>query len=226
MRKTAMSAIIYEVLDMGTGLTDAHGELASSGQGIPAFVGVLDKAVKFISEKHSAPGAIEPGDVFITNDPYYGGVTHLNDVVVAMPVFAGKEIGCLDGGDRPLERCRRHGARFDVERSEGDLSGGSALAGGQTDRAWRAESAVLDISLPIRGCPTMCAATCGPAVAAVRLGERRILELVDKYGKAVYLESVSRYMEYGEQLTPRRCAICRKAASHCPRSRMTAGSIA
>jgi len=92
MRKTAMSAIIYEVLDMGTGLTDASGELTSSGQGIPAFVGVLDKAVKFILKKHAGANAIEPGDVFMTNDPYYGGVTHLNDVVVAMPVFAGKEI--------------------------------------------------------------------------------------------------------------------------------------
>ena len=44
-RKTAMSAIIYEVLDMGTAITDADGNLASSGAGIPAFVGVLDKAV-------------------------------------------------------------------------------------------------------------------------------------------------------------------------------------
>ena len=34
MRKTAMSAIIYEVLDMGTAITDAHGNLASSGAGI------------------------------------------------------------------------------------------------------------------------------------------------------------------------------------------------
>ena len=38
MKKTAMSSIIYEVLDMGTGIMDAKGELASSGAGIPAFV--------------------------------------------------------------------------------------------------------------------------------------------------------------------------------------------
>ena len=49
-RKTAMSAIIYEVLDMGTGITDAEGNLASSGAGIPSFVGVLDKAVRRILE--------------------------------------------------------------------------------------------------------------------------------------------------------------------------------
>ena len=89
-RKTAMSAIIYEVLDMGTGITDGEGNLASSGAGIPAFVGVLDKAVTRIIELNKAD-AIRPGDIFATNDPFYGGVTHLNDVVLAMPVFAEGE---------------------------------------------------------------------------------------------------------------------------------------
>ena len=86
MRKTAMSAIIYEVLDLGTGITDADGEIAASGAGIPAFIGVLDKAVKAILRKHNQ-GGIAPGDVFAVNDPYDGGVTHLNDIVLAMPVF-------------------------------------------------------------------------------------------------------------------------------------------
>lgn len=46
MKKTAMSSIIYEVLDMGTGILDGQGRLATSGAGIPAFIGVLDKAVR------------------------------------------------------------------------------------------------------------------------------------------------------------------------------------
>jgi len=93
MRHTAMSAIIYEVLDMGTGITDRDGEIASSGAGIPAFVGVLDKSVKAVIEKFSQPGrTIEPGDLFITNDPYTGGVTHLNDVVLVKPVFVQDEL--------------------------------------------------------------------------------------------------------------------------------------
>src|SRR5207253_4993978 len=91
LRKTAMSAIIYEVLDMGTGITDGEGNLASSGAGIPSFVGVLDKAVKRIIEVNDRDD-VRPGDVFVTNDPYYGGVTHLNDVVLALPVFAGGEL--------------------------------------------------------------------------------------------------------------------------------------
>ena len=92
IRKTAMSSIIYEVLDMGTGIMDAEGEIAASGAGIPAFIGVLDKAVKVILQKYNKPGDIQEGDVFMTNDPYYGGVTHLNDIVLAMPVFSNGKL--------------------------------------------------------------------------------------------------------------------------------------
>src|SRR5207237_8351294 len=66
-RKTAMSAIIYEVLEMGTAITDGEGNLASSGAGIPAFVGVLDKAVKRVIELNADD--IQAGDIFATNDP-------------------------------------------------------------------------------------------------------------------------------------------------------------
>ena len=92
MRRTAMSAIIYEVLDMGTAICTADGELASSGAGIPAFVGMLDKGVKRLIEKFDKPGDIEEGDIFTTNDPFNGGGTHLNDVVVMMPIFSEGEI--------------------------------------------------------------------------------------------------------------------------------------
>ena len=85
LRKTSMSPIIYEVLDVGTGITDAKGELISSGAGIPSFVGVLDKSVQAILAQIGPD--ISEGDVFAVNDPNYGGVTHLNDVVVAEPVF-------------------------------------------------------------------------------------------------------------------------------------------
>jgi len=85
LRKTAMSPIIYEVLDVGTGITDANGALVSSGAGIPSFVGVLDKSVKAILLRMKE--RIEAGDIFALNDPNFGGVTHLNDVVIAKPVF-------------------------------------------------------------------------------------------------------------------------------------------
>ena len=86
LRKTAMSPIIHEVLDVGTGVTDGEGNIVCSGAGIPSFVGVLDKAVRRIIEIHG-PDGIHEGDLFATNDPSFGGVTHLSDVVIAQPVF-------------------------------------------------------------------------------------------------------------------------------------------
>lgn len=90
LRKTAMSPIIYEVLDVGTGITNAKGELICSGAGIPSFVGVLDKTVTAIINKTG--NAVSEGDVFLTNDPNCGAVTHLNDIVVAQPVFWHSEV--------------------------------------------------------------------------------------------------------------------------------------
>jgi len=91
MRNTAISSIIYEVLDMGTGITDSEGRIASSGADIPAFVGVLEKSAQFILGKFGAD--VKPGDIFIANDPWHGGVTHLNDLVLAMPVIGSAPSG-------------------------------------------------------------------------------------------------------------------------------------
>ena len=140
LRKTAMSAIIYEVLDAGTGITDAAGNLASSGAGIPGFVGVLDKAVKRIVEIHDKPGDIEPGDVFITNDPvlrrrHPPQRQHPHDAGVCRRQAAG-----VDGQHRALERCGWHGSGLHLDGCEGDLPGGLAPAGREADLARRADT--------------------------------------------------------------------------------------
>ena len=85
LRKTAMSPIIYKVLDVGTGVLDGDGQLVSSDAGIPSFIGVLDKSVKAIIAKLG--DEIADGDVYLTNDLSFGGVTHLNDVVIAQPIL-------------------------------------------------------------------------------------------------------------------------------------------
>src|SRR3989442_9828439 len=43
-------------------------------------------AVKALIEAWTAEGGFEPGDVFIQNDPYFGG-SHLPDVNVVTPAF-------------------------------------------------------------------------------------------------------------------------------------------
>ena len=202
LRKTAMSAIIYEVLDMGTGITDGDGNLASSGAGIPSFVGVLDKAVKRIVEVNAGE-PIRPGDIFVTNDPFYGGVTHLNDVVLAMPVFAEGELvawtaniahwndvgGMVPGSiSNEAKEIFQEGLRLPAVK---------LISVGEPIRS------VLEIMKCNSRLPDYLEGDMWAGIAAARVGERRILELVDKYGRDAFTTALGAFMDYGEQVALR-----------------------
>ena len=85
LRRTAMSPDHLRGAGCGHRRHRREGLLVSSGAGIPSFVGVLDRSVSAIRARHG--DRIAEGDVFVTNDPNHGGVTHLCDVVLAEPVF-------------------------------------------------------------------------------------------------------------------------------------------
>jgi N-methylhydantoinase B len=209
LRKTAMSAIIYEVLDMGTGITDGEGNLASSGAGIPSFVGVLDKAVKRIIEINVAD-AIRPGDVFVTNDPFYGGVTHLNDVVLALPVFADGELvawtaniahwndvgGMVPGSiSTDAREIFQEGLRLPAVK---------LISEGKPIRS------VIEIMRCNSRLPDFLQGDMWAGIAAARVGEQRILNLVRKYGLDSFKTALSVSMDQGEALAGRRLAELRK----------------
>ena len=198
MRKTAMSSIIYEVLDMGTGITDAEGRIASSGAGIPAFVGVLDKSVQRLLRKFDGPGDIQPGDVFITNDPYHGGVTHLNDLVLAMPVFAGGDLIAWTaniahnsdvGGMAPGSLS---GDATEIFQEGLRLPGVKLINGGKTD------GAVMDIITVNSRMPDFLLGDVWAAVASVRIGARRLEDLALKYGVGTFKAAMESFAAFGE----------------------------
>lgn len=199
MRKTAMSSIIYEVLDMGTGILDHRGELACSGAGIPAFVGVLDKAVRVIIER--AKGDVHPGDVFATNDPYYGGVTHLNDIIVAMPVFVdgtliawtaniahNSDVGGMAPGSLTGEATEifQEGLRLPAIKI---ISKGKPI------------DAVMEIIKVNSRMPDVLTGDVWAAIASVRIGGRRLEELARKYGTETFTRAMTGFMDYGEQVS-------------------------
>lgn len=180
LRKTAMSPIIYEVLDVGTGVTDAAGNLVSSGAGIPTFVGVLDKAVKAIIALH--PEGIFEGDVFVTNDPNFGGVTHLNDVVIAKPAFHGGRCVAWTasiahwgdiGGKVP--------GSMATDVSEIFAEGLRLPAVRLFDRG-RELGSVFDIIRTNSRLPDFVTGDLWAQLAASRTAERQVLALFDSYG--------------------------------------------
>ena len=201
MRKTAMSSIIYEVLDMGTGIMDPQGEIAGSGAGIPAFVGVLDKSVKVIIDKFNQPGDVEPGDVFATNDPYYGGVTHLNDIVVIMPVFSEGEL---------IAWCANIAHNSDVGgMAPGSLTGeattifqeGLRLPAIKIISKGQPIVPVMEVIKVNSRMPDVLEGDLWAAIASVRIGERRLLAIAEKYGTQTFARAIEAFMDYGEQVS-------------------------
>ncbi|MCJ8324201.1 MAG: hydantoinase B/oxoprolinase family protein [Rhizobiales bacterium] len=201
MRKTAMSSIIYEVLDMGTGIMDGKGNLASSGAGIPAFIGVLDKAVAVLIKKFDQPGDIEPGDVFATNDPYYGGVTHLNDIIVAMPVFVG---------DKIIAWTANIAHNSDVGgMAPGSLSGdateifqeGLRLPAIKIISKGRPIQSVMDIITVNSRMPDVLKGDLWAAISSTRIGVKRLLELSAKYGVDTFEYAMVSFMDFGEKVS-------------------------
>jgi N-methylhydantoinase B len=211
MRKTAMSSVIYEVLDLGTGITDAEGRIASSGAGIPSFIGVLDKSVQFILGKHRD---IKPGDIFITNDPWHGGVTHLNDLVLAMPVFVGDTLVAWTaniahnsdlGGMAPGSLSANATEIFQE---------GLRLPAVKLIREGVINQDVMDIITTNSRMPDFLKGDIWAAIAAVRVGAKRLTALAERYSVATFRRAMTGFMDFGE-------ASARAALKNLPKGRFS-----
>lgn len=197
-RKTAMSSVIYEVLDFGVAVTNKDGELASAGAGIPSFVGMLDPAVKAIIGKYD-PKDIFEGDIFISNDPYVGGVSHTNDVVVTMPVFFRGEIVAwtankghwMDvGGMRPGSTSPDASELFQE---------GLILPEVKVISSGFECTQILDIIKANSRLPDQAMGDFWAGIASLRMGALRIQNLCERYGKSTFLMAVEDYLDVAER---------------------------
>lgn len=94
LRRASYSTNIKERADCSTALFDANGRLIAQAEHIPIHMGSMAGAVGRLSGRIAGYEniRIESGDVFITNDPYDGGGTHLPDITMVAPVFVEDEI--------------------------------------------------------------------------------------------------------------------------------------
>ena len=91
--KTAFSPNVKERRDCSAASFDIHGELISLSASAPMHLGSLMGLVQNILRRYPLEN-IRPGDMFLTNDPYVGGGSHLPDLTVSSPVFLdGRLVG-------------------------------------------------------------------------------------------------------------------------------------
>jgi N-methylhydantoinase B len=85
--RTAVSPVVREGADAACALFTVDGELLALSEAIPLLLGALPGAVSAILSRYPAT-IMSPGDLYCMNDPFAGG-THLPDISVLLPVFAG-----------------------------------------------------------------------------------------------------------------------------------------
>ncbi|MGE3065031.1 MAG: hydantoinase B/oxoprolinase family protein [Hyphomicrobiaceae bacterium] len=192
--RAAFSPVIAEADDRADGIYDWDtGRLISQGElGLPVFVGTMQSSTQHLVRLIGAgkAGKPEPGDIYIVNDPYLGG-THLMDVRFALPFYYRGEPVCW---------LQNTGHWPDV---------GGMVPGGFSAHATEVEQEGLrlpPVKLFKRGVmdPEIFAIICSnirvadqrigdikAQAAALKVGERRLTELIDRYGLAVLRRAIA-----------------------------------
>lgn len=197
-KRSSKSPIIYETLDFAVGITDAQGELVTQGNGVTGFLGTLDAAVKEVLGKWSHD--IREGDLFLTNNPYGGGGTHLSDNTIVRPVFAaGRLVAFIANKAHWTEVGGMAPGSFTTDSNE-IYQEGLQFPCLRLARNDELDATLLDLIACNVRLPDMTLGDLHAGVAAVRVGERRVAGLCASYGADAVVDAMRDWLDYGERM--------------------------
>ena len=182
--RSAFNPIIAEAHDASHGIYDAQtGETLVQGKsGLPIFVGVMAFAVKAVIDKVARDGGLQPGDVFIFNDPYDGG-THLSDFRLVKPIYRNGKVFCYlasvghwhdVGGNVP--------GNYNPEATE-CFQEGMLIPPVKLFHAGVLNSDIVNILSANSRLPNSLYGDLNGQINALDLGEERLNELLDEYSE-------------------------------------------
>ena len=181
--KSAYSSNIKERQDCSTVIIDANGQLAvPSGMSIPIHLSSFELTGGAIFQRF-AKETLRPGDIFAVNDAYSGGPSHLADITFAAPVFDGDDLLCFvaNTGHWP-----DMGGKSRGQASIGDATEiyqeGLRIPPVQLYTAGELRRDIMEmILLNIRDSEDR-EGDFRAHVGCLKLGEKRMHELIDRYG--------------------------------------------
>lgn len=92
IKRMSGSVVVTDCNDFGAAIMDEAGDTVQVGLYNMQLAASLDMAAKWTLENRSANPGINPGDMFLCNDPWVGGGLHQNDVTVLAPLFHDGEL--------------------------------------------------------------------------------------------------------------------------------------
>jgi len=189
--KASYSSNIKERQDCSTAVFNMRGEVIAQAEHIPMHLGSLIMIVREILTRYPTD-RLQDGDIFIGNDPYTGGSTHLPDITVASPVFhEGQPVAFVaniahhaDGSGRETRTIYDEGLRIPPIR----------VVEGGVLREDIMELLLLNFRLPRERRGDFRA-----QFAANRIGAERLRELLERHGRRTCEAAMDELLAYGER---------------------------
>jgi N-methylhydantoinase B len=196
--RTGYSTIIRESQDASCALADTSGQVVAQHTVLPLHLGSFPACVKGLIDTYALDDVHE-GDAFIVNDPYSGGSPHAPDMAVITPVFyqgkliafAGSIAHKSDIGGMVPGSCSgnakeifHEGLQLPVIRYAVDFK-----VSREIETIIRANSRT----------PDLVAGDIAGQVGCARLGERRLRDLVEKYGLGVITDTFANTVDLTEK---------------------------
>jgi N-methylhydantoinase B len=196
LRRTSISPNIKERRDYSCAVFDSQRRVIAMGDHMPVHLGSMPMSVKAAVESLS----LGRGDVAILNDPYAGG-THLPDITLVLPVF-------IESSPEPVFYVATRAHHADVGGTfAGSMGPGREIfqeglrippvrivRGGEIDRE------ILSLILHNVRTPVEREGDLAAQIGACQVGERRLHEIVQKYGIDKVTELTEELLDYSERL--------------------------
>jgi N-methylhydantoinase B len=196
--RTTYSGVLKDNMDYSTGLADADGKLVAQGLTLPGHLGSVPTALAAIMRHYG--NDMRPGDVFIMNDPFDGGM-HLPDIFIFKPLyhegerlaFAATVCHHTDVGGRV--------AGSNASDSTEIYAEGLRIAPLKLYDAGKLNDTIMsfiekNVRLPVRVFGDLRA-----QLAACYIAEKQFAELVVKHGPAQTTAFMRETIDYAERLT-------------------------
>ncbi|HKF11667.1 MAG TPA: hydantoinase B/oxoprolinase family protein, partial [Xanthobacteraceae bacterium] len=196
LAKTAYSPLLKSAGDYSCGVFDARGEMVAQGPDLPIHLGSMPDAVRAVVAAFT--GDVHEGDVFIHNDPYFGG-SHLPDMNVVRPAFHASQLlgyACLRAHwpDVGSATPGSYGAVTDIF-GEGLRLPPVRLISRGTMNADLEKIILANVRTPEERRGDL-----GAQLAATRRASERLSALAQRYGGAKLVAYMAEVMDYSARL--------------------------
>src|SRR5262245_40051535 len=197
LMRTSYNTIIYEIRDFGLGIYDAQYRLLAEAPGLAVFTRGNDyglrKSIEFLGVEN-----VHPGDLLLTSYPYWSSA-HPLDVLAVSPIFyKGELLGYTAIKQHWLDLGQKDPGY--VLDSTDVFQEGLLLPGVKIYREGVLNQELLNLIRFNSRLPDRVVGDMNAQISACRTGERRVAELVERFGIETFRTAIEEILDHGERM--------------------------